>query len=193
MKARGIIGLWTIAGMVALAQPGVSQAQTPVPAASANARDGSHDFDFVIGKWKAHLKKLDKPLSGSTTWKEFDGTISAIKVWDGKANFDQFEVDNTSLDLHIRGLTMRIYNPDSHQWSLYWATAAGAPIGVPTVGEWKDGKGEFYDQEEWHGRVILVRFEWSAVTATSAHFEQSFSTDGGKTWEVNWISDQTRV
>jgi hypothetical protein len=56
-----------------------------------------------------------------------------------------------------------------------------------------DGVGEFYDQELWNGRAIYVRFIWSRITANSAHFEQSFSEDGGRTWEVNWITDQTRV
>lgn len=171
-----------------LAAATTASAQSYVPAASTSARDGSHDFDFIIGTWKAHLKKLDKPLSGEPPhWTESDGTTTAIKLWGGMANLDQFEVGP------IKGLTLRIYNPVSHQWSLYWATSAGGTIGVPTVGEFKNGKGEFFDQEEWHGRTILVRYEWSNITANSAHFEQSFSTDGGKSWEVNWISDQTRI
>jgi len=94
---------------------------------------------------------------------------------------------------HIEGLTLRLFNKQSRQWSLYWATSKAGTVGQPTIGEFHNGRGEFYDQEPFHGRVILVRFIWSEMTPNSAHFEQSFSDDGGKTWEVNWITDQKRV
>jgi len=94
---------------------------------------------------------------------------------------------------HVEGLTLRLYNPQSHQWSLYWANGKDGILGQPTIGEFKNGVGEFFDQEPINGRATLVRFIWSNITPHSAHFEQSFSDDGGKTWEVNWITDQTRV
>src|SRR5580693_5898715 len=154
-------------------------------------RDGQHDFDFELGSWKIHLKRLVNPLTGSKTWVEFDGTSVTRKVWDGRAQIEEFETDGSAG--HIEGLTLRLYNPQAHQWSLYWGTSKSGTLGVPTIGEFKNGRGEFYDQEEINGRTILVRFIWSEITANSAHFEQSFSDDGGKTWEVNWITDQTRV
>ncbi|MGB7752379.1 MAG: hypothetical protein WCF88_12585 [Candidatus Acidiferrales bacterium] len=159
---------------------------------AATPRDGQHDFDFEIGTWKVHLKKLQHPLTGSTTWIEFDGTIAARAVWDGRANFDEFQADSPSG--HIEGLTLRLYNPQSRQWNLYWANPKdGTFSGPPQVGEFKNGIGEFYCQDTYNGRTILIRYVWSAITPNSAHFEQSFSTDGGKTWEVNWITDQTRT
>ena len=155
-------------------------------------RDGQHDFDFEIGSWKLHLKRLLHPLTGSTTWVEFDGAVVARKIWDGRANLDEFQADNSSG--HIEGLTLRLYSPESHQWSLYWASSkAGTLAGPPQVGEFKDGRGEFYCQDTYNGRMILIRYAWSDITPNSAHFEQAFSDDGGKTWEVNWITDQTRV
>ena len=153
--------------------------------------DGQHDFDFELGSWKIHLAQLLHPLTGSTTWVQFDGTSVTRKVWDGRSQLEEFEVDRPSG--HIEGLTLRLYNPESHQWSLNWATSRTGTLAVPTIGEFKDGRGEFYDHEAIDGRMILVRFVWSRITPTSAHFEQSFSDDGGKTWEVNWITDQTRV
>jgi hypothetical protein len=159
---------------------------------TAPPRDGQHDFDFEIGTWKVHLKKLQHPLTGSTTWIEFDGTVAARAVWDGRANFDEFQADSPSG--HIEGLTLRLYNPQARQWSLYWANPKdGTFSGPPQVGEFKNGIGEFYCQDTYNGRMILIRYVWSAITPNSAHFEQSFSTDGGKTWEVNWITDQTRT
>jgi hypothetical protein len=164
--------------------PQVLQASTP--------RDGQHDFDFEIGTWKIHLKRLVHPLTGSATWIEFDGTVIARPVWDGRANFDEFEADSPSG--HIEGVTLRLYNPQARQWNLYWANPKdGTFSGPPQVGEFKNGIGEFYCQDTYNGHMILVRYVWSAITPNSAHFERSFSTDGGKTWEVNWITDQTRT
>ncbi len=171
---------------------GISGAASP-PAA-APPRDGQHDFDFELGTWKIHLSRLQDRLAGSTTWVEFDGTSVTRKVWDGRANLEEFETDSPTG--HIEGLTLRLYNPQTRQWSIYWANskdpALGQPI-QPMVGEFKDGRGEFYDQETWKGRYVYVRYVWSNITPDSAHFEQAYSDDGGRTWEVNWITDQTRV
>jgi len=169
----------------------VAQSSKSAAPAAAERRDGQHDFDFEIGSWKIHLKRLQQRLAGSRTWDEFDGTSVTRKVWDGHANLEEFETDGPTG--HIQGLTLRLYNPQSHQWSLYWANGKDAVLGQPMIGEFKNGRGEFYDQEAYNGRFILVRYIWSEITPNSAHFEQSFSDDGGKTWEVNWITDQTRT
>lgn len=176
------------AGAVAQTDSGAAKVQT-----TAEKRDGQHDFDFELGSWKIHLKRLQQRLSGSTTWVEFDGTSVTRKVWDGRANLEEFEVDSPTG--HIEGLTLRLYDPQTHQWSLYWATSKSGTIGPPTIGEFKNGRGEFFDTEPSgpNGRAILVRFIWSDITPNSAHFEQSYSDDGGKTWEVNWITDQIRI
>jgi hypothetical protein len=132
------------------------------------------------------------PLSGSTKWIEFDGTSVTRKVWDGHAQLEEFETDGAAG--HIEGLTLRLYNPKSRQWSLYWAnTKDGSMGGPPNVGEFREGVGNFYCMDTFNGKMVLVKYEWSKITPTSAHFEQSYSEDGGKTWEANWITDQTRV
>jgi hypothetical protein len=172
-------------------QAAAAASESDGPQADAE-RDGQHDFDFELGSWKIHLKRLVHPLTGSTKWVEFDGTSLTRKVWDGKAELEQFETDGVAG--HIEGLTLRLYNPQSHQWSLYWANSKTGVVELPAcIGEFKDGRGEFLDQEPYNGRAILVRMVWSQITPTSAHSEQSFSDDGGRTWEVNWITDQTRV
>jgi hypothetical protein len=166
-------------------------AKTGVQPAPAQ-RDGQHDFDFEMGSWKIHLKRLVHPLTGSNTWVEFDGTSVTRKVWDGRSQLEEFETDSAVAG-HIEGLTLRLYNPQSHQWSLYWANSKGGPIFPPQIGEFKNGRGEFYGQDTQDGRAIFIRFIWSNTTTNTPHFEQSYSDDGGKTWEVNWITDQTRV
>jgi hypothetical protein len=154
-------------------------------------RDGQHDFDFEIGTWKTHLSRLVHPLSGSTAWVTYEGSSVVRKIWDGRANLVELEADGAAG--HIEGLSLRLYNPESRQWSLNYANSRSGSLSVPTIGESRTGRGEFYDQEEFNGRMILVRNVWSEITAESCRFEQSFSDDGGKSWEVNWIAMDTRV
>jgi hypothetical protein len=159
--------------------------------AATAERDGQHDFDFELGSWKIHLKKLMHPLTGSNDWVEFDGTSVTRKVWDGRSQIEEFEVDAPTG--HIEGLTLRLYNPQSHQWRLYWANSKVGVMDPPQIGEFRDGHGIFLAQDTINGKTVLVRFDWSNTNTDTPHFEQSFSADGGKTWEVNWITDQTRV
>ena len=183
---------------IALATATPADAQTASPASSAATgpapRDGQHDFDWMVGTWKARLKRLVNPLTGSTTWVELAGTQRTWHSLGGRACMDEFIVENPTDKTKVEALTVRLYNPANQTWSIYWANAANGAFSMPpTVGRWKDGRGEFYDHEDWNGRWILVRYVWSDVTPTSAHFEQAFSEDGGKTWEVNWISNITRT
>jgi hypothetical protein len=174
---------------------GVAQqnAQSAAPKTLSNGapRDGQHDFDFEFGTWKTHLKLLSHPLTGSTSWIEYDGATVVRKVWDGRANLVELEVDGAHG--HIEALSMRLYHPDSRQWSLHFANSSDGMIGVPTVGEFKNGRGEFFDQEMIGGKATLVRFVISDITRNSCRFEQAFSPDGGKTWETNWIATDERV
>jgi len=182
-------------GVGVLCAAATAAAATAAPAAAppqaAAPRDGQHDFDFDIGVWKTHLRRLVHPLSGSTTWVELDGTTVVRKIWDGRANLAELETDAASG--HLSVLSLRLYDPQARQWSLNAANARVGTLGVPTVGEFKEGRGEFFDQETFNGRTILVRNVWSDITADSCRFEQAFSDDGGKTWEVNWIAADTRV
>src|SRR6202167_289851 len=160
--------------------------QTP----AANERDGQHDFDPLLGSWKYHLKRRLHPLTGSNEWVEFEGSGVCRKLFDG-AQIDTGEWNGPSS--RIVGLTLRVYNPTSHQWRLYWDNQKVGILDPPQVGEFKDGVGDFFAQDTINGKTILIRFHWTNLTTGTPHFEQSFSDDGGKTWEVNWITDQTRV
>lgn len=158
---------------------------------TVNGRDGQHDFDFEIGTWKTHLKRRLNPLTGSDKWVEYTGTTIVRKVWNGRANLVELDVSGSSG--RIEGLSLRLYNPESRQWSLNFANVKSGVMTTPTIGEFKNGRGEFYSQETLNERAILVRFVISDITPNSCRFEQAFSDDGGKTWEVNWIAVDTRV
>jgi hypothetical protein len=111
-------------------------------------------------------------------------------MWDG-AEIDQAAFDGPNG--HIEGLVARLYSPESHQWRLYWTSRKSGVFDLPQVGEFKNGRGEFFAQDTVNGKTILIRFEWTNLNTESPHFEQSYSEDGGKTWEVNWITDQKRT
>jgi hypothetical protein len=152
--------------------------------------DAQHDFDFNIGVWKTHILMLAKPLTGSKTWNELNGFVTVRKVWDGRAQVEEIEADGASG--HFEGLTLFLYNPQSHQWSMSFANSNDGVIDQPSIGEFKDGRGEFFQQDVLHGRSIMVRMVWSDITPTSHRVEQSFSDDGGKTWEPNFIGTLTQ-
>jgi hypothetical protein len=156
----------------------------------AGRHDGSRDFDFEIGTWKTHLSRRLHPLTGSNAWVDYDGTTVVRKVWNGRANLVELEVDGPKG--HLEGLSLRLYDPASRQWSLNFANSTSGRLSQPTIGGFGNGRGEFYDQETLDGRAILVRFVISEITPDSCRFEQAFSDDGGRSWETNWIATDTR-
>jgi hypothetical protein len=154
-------------------------------------RDGQRDFDFHLGTWKTRLSRRLHPLSGSTKWVEYEGTTAVRRVWNGRANLVELDASGTAG--RIEGLSLRLYNPGSRQWSLNFSNRLGGTLSPPTIGEFRNGRGEFFAQETLDGRAILVRFVISEITSDSCRFEQAFSDDGGKSWEVNWIAIDTRI
>jgi hypothetical protein len=158
---------------------------------AATGRDGQHDFDFNLGTWHTQIKRLLHPLTGSSTWVEMNGTVVVRKVWDGRGQLEEIEADGSAG--HFEGLTLFLYNPQSHQWSQYFSNRNDGTIAQPAIGDFKNGRGEFYDQETFQGRAVLLRIVWSDITPDAHHFEQSFSDDGGRTWEPNFTATLTRV
>ena len=168
-------------------------AQTPSDGAkqSSVVHDGQHDFDFDLGTWKTHSSRLLHPLTGSTTWADMDGITVVKKVWGGRANLAEFKADGPAGRVEL--LSLRWYNPSARQWYLDFATPKVGILGIPGVGEFKNGRADFYDQEEINGKYILVRFSIWSISADKAQSEQAFSDDGGKSWEVNWVNKYTRL
>lgn len=163
------------------ASPGTAQSQ----------RSGQHDFDFEIGTWKTQLSRLQNPLSGSTSWVEYSGTTVVRRIWDGRANLVELDVGGPAG--RLEALSLRLYNPQARQWSLNFSNSRTGTLSDPAIGEFRNGRGEFYSQESLNGRAILVRFVISVITSDSLRFEQSFSDDGGRNWELNWVAVDTRL
>lgn len=123
----------------------------------------------------------------------YDGVSNHKKLLDTNANFEDFNVSSADGKLHIKAQTLRIYNPETHQWSIYGLDLDKGELEVPpVVGQFHGNVGEFYNQQTLRGRVILVRYVWSNISPKSSRMEQSFSPDGGKTWEMNWICELSR-
>ena len=160
----------------------------------SNARqeqDGRADFDFFVGSWNVHNRRLRERLKGSQEWEEFAGTSVARTILGGLGNTDEATFERAAG--RFEGMTVRLFNPASRQWSLYWADTVSGSLQTPMIGGFVQGLGEFYAQEPFEGKQIFSRFIWSKITPSSCQWEQAFSADGGKTWETNWITDQTRV
>jgi hypothetical protein len=182
--------------LLAIASPVYAQSQQKTTAVSGRQDtvlpDGQRDFDFEIGTWKTHLRRLVNPLSDAEdTWVEYEGVTTVRTVWEGRANLVELVADGPAG--HFEGLSLRLYNPQSRQWSLNFANAKSGMLVQPAIGGFKNGRGEFYNQDFFNGRAILIRFVIFDITPDTCTFEQSFSDDGGKTWEVNWIARDTRI
>jgi hypothetical protein len=156
----------------------------------AEQPDGRRDFDFFNGRWAVRHRRLEERLRGCDRWEEFEGTAVVWPLWGGRANVNEIEAETPSGPL--LGLTVRLYEPASRQWRLYWATAMQGIFDQPMVGTFRDGRGEFFNYELFEGQGTLVRYLWSEITPASCHWEQAFSPDGGRTWETNWVMDFIR-
>lgn len=159
-----------------------------IPAAD---HDGTHDFDFLHGKWNNHNRLLTSRLKDSTTWQDFEATGECHPLQGGLGNMDYFRTEHFG---GITGMSMRFYNPNTRQWSIYWQDSRhkGALL-PPMLGCFKDGIGIFEGPEYVDGKEVRARFIWSGISATTARWEQAFSTDDGQTWETNWIMSFTRA
>jgi hypothetical protein len=185
----------TISVIVALLFSGAASAQDKQTAKgkkdTPSQFDHQHDFDWEIGDWTVHLSRLLHALTGSKSWVEFEGTAHVRKIWNGRANLLELELNGPTG--HIEGLSLRLYNPQSERWSVYFATSDEGTLGTPMVGQFQSGSGEFSDRELFQGKMVDLHFVFSNVTEKSFHGEQSFSADGSKSWETNWIEDFRRV
>lgn len=150
-----------------------------------------HDFDFVIGDWAVSHRKLKERLNGCTEWVVFAGTSSTAHVLGGFGN-----IEDNQLYLPegvYRAVALRSFNADTRRWSIWWLDGRfpGA-LDTPVVGEFADGVGTFYAEDQLNGRPIRIRFTWSVPAPDQPRWEQAFSADGGASWETNWIMEFTR-
>jgi hypothetical protein len=149
---------------------------------------GTGDFDFLVGSWHVANRRLTQTLVGSSDWDEFPSSSQCCGVFGGAANFDEISIPARG----FCGLTLRLFDSEREEWSIYWASSRDGRLQPPVVGSFADSIGTFYSRETYNGADITVRFIWSDITTDSARWEQAFSPDDGKTWETNWIMEFTR-
>lgn len=153
--------------------------------------DGRHDFDFLMGSWNVHHRRLKELLKGSTEWVEFEGTAVIRSVLNGLGNVEEAVAERESGQVY--GMATQIYNPQTHQWSLYWADSVYGASPDPMIGSFEDGRGEFYAHEPYNGLYVYSRSVWVDISPTECYWEQAMSPDGGKTWETNWMMNFYRT
>ena len=191
MIARLLIGVLasTAIGAGTLA---VASQDAPKPTVTQDL-SGVHDFDFFVGQWKTHSRRLKERLMGSHDWEEFDGTIRSFPLMTGLANVDDTEFDTP--EGIYRGVAPRAYDPKTGLWAIWWIDGRNphGALDPPVKGRFAHGVGTFYADDTLRGKPIKVRFVWSDITPTSARWEQAYSDDGGKTWEVNWSQVLQRI
>ena len=156
---------------------------------SADAH-GSADFDFLFGSWTVRNRRLKQRLKGCLEWEEFESRCRARPILGGLGNMDEFVLERASG--RAEAITVRLYNPAAGEWSIYWAAGGAGRFDVPMVGQFDGPRGEFLSHEVFEGRHILARFIWTVISAAACRWEQAYSADGGKTWEINWTMEFSR-
>ncbi|MDH5822634.1 hypothetical protein QFW77_06460 [Luteimonas sp. RD2P54] len=151
--------------------------------------DGRHDFDFSHGRWRVGNRRLRARLCGCRDWDQFEARASCRPVLGGLGNTDEF---CSAWQGGLLGMTLRLFNPQARQWSIYWASNRAGELEAPVTGGFADGVGTFHGLDRHQGRVVLARFVWSEIGTDSAHWQQALSPDGGVTWETNWHMHFTR-
>jgi hypothetical protein len=174
-----------------VAAPVPAPIPTPNYPVASTTRDGMHDFDFEFGTWRTHYRLLRNRLVHDRVWYDCYGTSDIRPFWNGAGNLE--DGDLKCPKRYIGGMTVRFYNTRTHQWTLWWGTRALSISPPPQTGHFNaGGVGRFYAYDTWKGTPVICRFQWTRVNG-SPHFEQAYSTDGGKTWETNWTTDYQRV
>lgn len=192
MKTSATIAAASLAALLLTLAPAHSSQDNP-KAAKPPDLSGLHDFDFFVGEWKAHHKRLKERLAASREWEEFDGTCSNRGLIDGFVNADD-NVFNAPGG-PVRGVGLASYDSGTGEWASWWLDGRNAhgDLDPPAKGRFVNGVGTFYSDDTLRGKPVRVKVTWSGITKRSVHWEQAFSGDGGKTWETNWISDFQRV
>ena len=158
--------------------------------ASHAGDDGRHDFDFYHGHWHVRNERLKQRLAGSDDWETFEATQRCRPLLDGIGNLDDFVTEWSG---GFRGMTLRLFDLQSRQWRIYWASSRNGVLEPPVMGRFENGVGTFLGNDTHEGRPVLVRFVWSDIIADTAHWQQAFSTDEGVSWETNWHMWMTRI
>jgi hypothetical protein len=152
---------------------------------------GARDFDFLVGEWRIRNQRLTERLVGADTWDTFEATLSVRSILGGLGNVDDFTADWNGR--RVEAVTLRVFNPSTEEWSLYWVDNLTTVVQPPVVGRFRDGRGEFFARDTHDGTPVLVKFIWTDIKANSARWEQAFSTDEGRTWETNWTMELVRA
>ncbi|GAA4535516.1 MULTISPECIES: hypothetical protein [Nonomuraea] len=149
-----------------------------------------NDFDFLAGTWNVANRRLVKRLAGSDDWEEFPGVSTSTRHFGGAANFDEIHFPT----LGYSGLTLRLYEPATRLWSIYWSSSRTGTLDLPPmVGGFDGDRGRFYADELHEGTPVRSRFLWTVLGPDACRWEQALSADGERTWETNWTMDFTRA
>jgi hypothetical protein len=191
-QVLGGLALFTGAGLLlgeAASAAAAAAPAAPQPAGPA-AADGRHDFDFYFGSWDVTVRRLKQALVGSKDWEEYPATDESRPIIGGMGCIDRFRTERIA---GFEGMALRLFDPTTRDWHIYWADSRGGALGTPLVGRFKDGIGTFTVADEWAGKPVISRNLWLDIKRDSVRWEQAMSADDGKTWETNCIMHMVRT
>jgi hypothetical protein len=158
---------------------------------NASPQSSLNDFDFFVGKWKLQNKKLKTRLNNCAEWEEFESTQEMYKIINGLGNIDNFLANFNGQP--FEGMSLRLFNPVSRLWSIYWADSNRGVLDPPVVGSFENGIGHFFARDVFENKNILVVFRWDARDTNNPIWSQAFSDNEGFDWEWNWFMYMSRI
>ena len=175
----------------ALAIPKLHFDSTGALLISPSATSSRHDFDYLVGNWNLSNRKLKTRLAGSTEWISFESRVEMHQILGGLGNIDKYT--DLSTGKPYEGVALRLFNPETRLWSIYWADSNSGSLDPPVVGSFENKVGHFFARDTYKGRNIIVVFRWDVRDPQFPIWSQAFSTDEGKTWEWNSINVSERA
>jgi hypothetical protein len=153
---------------------------------SPSSTSSKSDFDFFAGNWKIHNRMLKKKPDNTTEWTEFESTQEMHVILRGIGNVDNFIAERNGKP--FEGMTLRLFNPQTRLWSIYWADSNFGVLGLPpVVGSFENKVGHFFSKDNYNGKTQFTVYRWDARDANNPIWSQATSDDNGKTWEWNWF------
>ena len=152
------------------------------PTASAQEEISSW-YDFWVGKWQV---SWDEPEG-----KKGVGINHVVKILDDKVIQENFSTLEGAGKGYL-GTSLSVYNPRTQQWHQGYADNQGTYFNF--TGE-KDGNRFIFKTPpiSRDGKEIIQRMVFYDITQNALMWDWESTSDGGKTWTLNWRISYKRL
>ena len=114
--------------------------------------DPQHDFDFFVGRWRIENQRLRHRLQESDDWEHFEASQEMRLLPGGIGNYDDFLAPCWRPG--FVGMSLRLFNPQTKLWSIYWSDSNTGTLDKPVVGSFENKVGHFFSKDVFGGKFF---------------------------------------